>query len=130
MMGIVSPLIHLGAKQDRSEEGSIMPEETEKTTEDPEIEEIRTWAEQYATEHGWVVNPDPKQLSAVLRGLARNRNRFGEAYCPCRLRSGEKEKDKVLICPCSFHQDEVTGQGHCHCRLFFQNEGEEKPDSS
>ena len=107
-----------------------MAEQTEKSSDDQAIEEIRKWAEEYAKENGWVLNPDPKQFSTVIRGLARNRARGGEPYCPCRLRTGDKEKDQIIICPCIYHRDEIVGQGHCHCRLFFQNETEEKSDSS
>ncbi|NLA32117.1 MAG: ferredoxin:thioredoxin reductase, partial [Methanomicrobiales archaeon] len=36
------------------------------------IEEMRNRVKQYAKEKGFVLNVDEKQLSAVLRGLARN----------------------------------------------------------
>jgi ferredoxin-thioredoxin reductase catalytic subunit len=55
-----------------------------------------------------------------LRGLARNKVRVGAAYCPCRLRSGDPEKDRIIICPCIYHEKEIEEQGACHCRLFFK----------
>ncbi|NLB00619.1 MAG: ferredoxin:thioredoxin reductase, partial [Methanomicrobiales archaeon] len=55
------------------------------------IEEERTRAKVYAKEKGFILNVNEKQLETVLRGLARNRERFGEPYCPCRLRSGDPE---------------------------------------
>ncbi|OPY43927.1 MAG: Ferredoxin thioredoxin reductase catalytic beta chain [Methanoregulaceae archaeon PtaU1.Bin222] len=86
-----------------------------------EIEkEIRKWVASYAKEHGWILNPDTRVLDIVLRGLARNCKKFGRPYCPCRLRSGDLEKDKDIVCPCIFHKDEVAGEGHCHCNLFFR----------
>ncbi|KDE55753.1 ferredoxin-thioredoxin reductase catalytic domain-containing protein [Methanoculleus sp. MH98A] len=84
------------------------------------IEEARARAKEYAKEKDYILNPDEKQLSAVLRGLARNKERFGEAYCPCRLRSGDPEKDRIIICPCIYHEKEIEEQGTCHCRLFFK----------
>ncbi len=42
---------------------------------------IRDWAERYAAEMGWLLNPDKKQLDAVIRGLARKMIRQGERYC-------------------------------------------------
>jgi ferredoxin-thioredoxin reductase catalytic subunit len=84
------------------------------------IKEARTRAKVYAKEKGFVLNVDEKQLDAVLRGLARNKERFGEAYCPCRLRSGDPEKDRIIICPCVYHEEEIEEQGVCHCRLFFK----------
>jgi len=35
-------------------------------------EDIRAWAEGYANENAWVLNPDKKILDTVIRGLARN----------------------------------------------------------
>lgn len=93
-------------------------------TEDESIEDMRTWARKYAKERGWVLNPEEKQLNTVLRGLARNRERFGEQYCPCRLRSGDAEKDAIIICPCIYHEEEIEETGKCHCNLFFRKKNE------
>ena len=84
------------------------------------IEKARAEAKEYAKEKGYVLNVDEKQLSAVLRGLARNMERFGAAYCPCRLRSGDPEKDRIIVCPCIYHEKEIEEGGTCHCRLFFK----------
>lgn len=90
--------------------------------EQAEEQEILTWAKNYAHKHHWVLNPDEKKLEVVIRGLARNKRKFGEQYCPCRLRSGDKEKDAVIICPCIYHADEVEQDGSCHCRLYFRKD--------
>ena len=92
---------------------------TEMTQEELE-EQILTWAKDYAQKNGWSLNPDDKQLRTVIRGLARNTLRFGERYCPCRLRSGDAEEDRKIICPCIYHRDEIEKEGHCHCNLFFK----------
>ena len=94
------------------------PKENE-AAETAEEKEIRAWAEEYARKNGWILNPDAKVLVTVIRDLARNRKKFGERYCPCRIRSGDPEKDKALVCPCVYHQEEVEKEGHCHCNLFF-----------
>jgi len=60
-----------------------------------EEEEILEWAKQYAAKHHVMLNKDEKKLELVIRGLARNKRKFGEAYCPCRLRTGDKEKSVV-----------------------------------
>jgi len=82
-------------------------------------EAILAWTQEYAASHGWKVNPNEKQLGAVIKGLARNTTRFGEQYCPCRMKTGDAEKDKEIICPCIYHEDEIKNDGNCHCRLFF-----------
>jgi ferredoxin-thioredoxin reductase catalytic subunit len=83
---------------------------------------VAQWAENYALEKGWVLNPDPKQRGAVIKGLAHNTKKFGAAYCPCRIRSGDPEKDKLIICPCIYHQDELDQAGHCTCNFFYDKE--------
>ncbi len=83
---------------------------------------VRSWAEEYANEHGWILNPDEKQRETVIKGLARNTERFGFRYCPCRIRSGDIETDKKIICPCVYHQDELDQAGHCTCNFFFDKE--------
>ncbi|WP_321508703.1 ferredoxin-thioredoxin reductase catalytic domain-containing protein [uncultured Methanoregula sp.] len=86
---------------------------------------MRTWAEEYARKNGWVLNPDKTVLDTVIRGLARNEQRFGKRYCPCRLRSGEEEKDKAIVCPCINHKDEIVKDGYCHCQLYYQKDAAE-----
>ena len=81
--------------------------------------EILSWARKYAEEKGLALNTNDRQLNAVIRGLVRNRLKHGEKYCPCRIRSGDPEKDRLLICPCAYHEEEIEGEGHCHCNLFF-----------
>ncbi|MFA5294215.1 MAG: ferredoxin-thioredoxin reductase catalytic domain-containing protein [Methanoregulaceae archaeon] len=89
---------------------------------DEEEEEILEWAKQYAAKHHVMLNKDEKKLELVIRGLARNKRKFGEAYCPCRLRTGDKEKDAAIICPCIYHEDEIANEGSCHCRLYFRKD--------
>jgi len=91
--------------------------------EEAETREILSWIRKYAKEKGLAINPDDRQFTAVVRGLVRNRLKHGERYCPCRIRSGDPEKDRLIICPCSFHGKEIEAEGHCHCNLFFKAEG-------
>jgi ferredoxin-thioredoxin reductase catalytic subunit len=78
------------------------------------------WATAYAHKHGWSLNADEKTLATVIKGLVRNKMKFGHPYCPCRLRSGDEEKDRAIECPCVYHQEEVASMGHCHCHLYFK----------
>jgi len=94
------------------------------TEEEPSLDEMHARAKKLAKDKGWVLNPDEKQMSTDLRGLARNKARFGEMYGPCRLRSGEPEKDKIIICPCIYHEEEIEQEGKCHCNLFFKRKSE------
>lgn len=85
-------------------------------------DEVLRWAAEYAREHGWVLNPDGRVLAIVVSGLARNEKRFGARYCPCRIRSGDEERDRAIICPCIYHRDEIERDGHCHCRLYYRKD--------
>jgi len=78
------------------------------------------WARTYARKHNLVLNPDEKQLATVIRGLVRNKTKFGHQYCPCRIRSGDEDKDRAIECPCVYHKDEITNDGSCHCKLYFK----------
>jgi len=90
-------------------------------TEDIQAEkDMLKWATAYAHKHGWSLNTDEKQLTTVIKGLVRNKSKFGHPYCPCRLRSGDEEKDMAIECPCIYHKDEVAMMGHCHCNLYFK----------
>jgi ferredoxin-thioredoxin reductase catalytic chain len=85
-------------------------------------QEILDWAAAYAKKHGYKLNPEKKRLEGVIKGLAKNKQRFGERYCPCRIRSGDAEKDKNIVCPCIYHEKEIKDDGACHCNLFFSEE--------
>ena len=85
--------------------------------------EIVSWAKAYAAEKGYALNTDDRQFNAVIRGLVRNKLKHGEKYCPCRIRSGDPEKDRLIICPCAHQEKEIEAEGHCHCNLFFRITG-------
>lgn len=85
-------------------------------------EEMLKWAKAYAHKHGFVLNPDEKTVGNVVRGLVKIKSKFGRPYCPCRIRTGDEEKDRKIECPCIYHEDEITKQGHCHCNLYFKKE--------
>ncbi|MDD1719275.1 MAG: ferredoxin:thioredoxin reductase [Methanoregulaceae archaeon] len=97
--------------------------------EDQMEKDILEWAAKYAKEHDLSLNPDDKRLRAVVKGLARNMKKFGEKYCPCRIRSGDVEADKKIVCPCVYHKDEIEAEGSCHCALYFGKDQEKSPES-
>ena len=82
--------------------------------------EILRKVENYAREKGIKLNPDRKIVEILIKGLVRNKLKFGEAYCPCRVVTGDPEKDKLIICPCAYHEEELKKYGKCHCGLFVK----------
>ncbi len=83
-----------------------------------EEDELKKKLENYSKRCGIRLNPNEKIVNAIIKGLIKNKKEKGEYYCPCRVPSGDKEKDKEIICPCVFHRGEVELQGKCHCGLF------------
>lgn len=84
------------------------------------IEKLQKKVADYAEKQGYKLQPDKEILNAILNGLMRNYDKYGEIYCPCRMMTGDKKKDKESICPCAFHKKEIKEEGHCRCRLFLE----------
>lgn len=53
---------------------------------------------------GFILNPNPKVVAGVIKGINRN-----EGECPCHNESRDKR------CPCSNYREE----GHCCCSLYI-----------
>ena len=81
---------------------------------------MRKFAEDYARKNNFVLNPDEQIRETVITGLASNKIKYGFRYCPCRIVSGNLAEDKLKICPCHWHREEIARDGHCHCQLFFR----------
>jgi ferredoxin-thioredoxin reductase catalytic subunit len=83
-------------------------------------EELKNISQKYADSQGFLLQPDEKILDGILTGLLKREEKFGFRYCPCRIVTRDKEKDKKIICPCIYHKDEIKNDGHCKCRLFLR----------
>ena len=86
---------------------------------DKEGQEILKQMQEYADSKGFKLNENQKALEGVINGLLRNKKFKGDIYCPCRIVTGDKEKDKEIACPCVFHRGEIELQGKCKCTLFW-----------
>ncbi|MBI4832083.1 MAG: ferredoxin:thioredoxin reductase [Candidatus Lindowbacteria bacterium] len=81
----------------------------------------------YAQKANYRLNPDPEVVGTIISGLAKNKFKYGRAYCPCFFISGDPEEDRKLICPCEYHRDDIEKHGKCHCGLFVKKE--QRPSS-
>ena len=92
----------------------------------------RRMTSRYADRSPYRLNPDEVTVRNVVEGLARNRARYGRAYCPCRSVEGDPERDVVNICPCRSHHQDIARDGVCECGVFVSGEFYEthKPRSS
>lgn len=74
---------------------------------------------------GYFFNKDRERVNDILEGLLTNRERYGYMCCPCRLASGDREKDKDIICPCAYREQDVAEYGSCYCNLYVSKEWNE-----
>ena len=67
---------------------------------------------------GYYFNKDTKVVSELLEALLTNKKRYGYMSCPCRLASGNREKDQDILCPCVYRTPDVKEFGSCYCNLY------------
>jgi len=80
---------------------------------------------------GYFFNKDRDRVNELLEALLLNKKRYGYMCCPCRLSSGDREKDKDIICPCVYREPDVQEYGSCYCNLYVTkawNEGKMKKE--
>jgi ferredoxin-thioredoxin reductase catalytic chain len=76
---------------------------------------------------GFFFNKDKYWVLSILNDLLINKDRYSYMSCPCRLASGDREKDRDILCPCVYRPDDVKDYGSCYCNLYVSpewNEGE------
>ncbi|MBU0671081.1 ferredoxin:thioredoxin reductase [Patescibacteria group bacterium] len=82
---------------------------------------IKIWEEFTAKQTDFQLNPDMEIVKKVAQGVLDNQKKHNLLYCPCRLPTGDQEKDYGLICPCNFKiQDNWEKRGDCWCSLFIK----------
>ncbi len=77
-----------------------------------------------ATKKHMHLNEDHKVVNMVIRGLVRNKDKYGRALCPCQIRTGNDETDRKIECPCTNMVEDVNMKGHCKCNLYFKGDNE------
>jgi ferredoxin-thioredoxin reductase catalytic subunit len=74
---------------------------------------------------GYFFNKDRERTMDLLEALLLNKERYGYMGCPCRLLSGDREKDKDILCPCEYREPDVKEYGSCYCNLYVTEEWNE-----
>lgn len=74
---------------------------------------------------GYFFNQDKNWVLSILQDLLVNKQRYGYTSCPCRLSSGDREKDRDIICPCAYRPDDIKEYGSCYCNLYVSKEWNE-----
>jgi len=74
---------------------------------------------------GYLFYKDQQRVFELIEGLITNKERYGYMACPCRLASGDREKDRDIICPCVYREPDVREFGSCYCNLYVSREWNE-----
>jgi len=74
---------------------------------------------------GFYFSNDKEMVFSLIQGLLDNKNRYGYMCCPCRLASGDREKDKDILCPCVYREEDFQKYGSCYCNLYVSKEWNE-----
>lgn len=71
-----------------------------------------------AGQTGYLLNPDEELVKSLASGLLKNQARYGYRSCPCRLSTGDYNKDCDIICPCAYRDWDMDSYGRCYCGLY------------
>ncbi|MCX5748897.1 MAG: ferredoxin:glutaredoxin reductase [Candidatus Saganbacteria bacterium] len=96
---------------------------------DKKIERLFAKLQKERKESGYFLNPDEGFTKDLLAGLIKNEERYGYQSCPCRLASGDRQRDLDIICPCDYRDPDINEYGACFCGLYVSKkvfDGEQK----
>ncbi|MBN1225784.1 MAG: ferredoxin:thioredoxin reductase [Deltaproteobacteria bacterium] len=74
---------------------------------------------------GYYFSNERERVFELLDALLLNKERYGYMVCPCRLASGNREKDADIICPCIYRTPDVEEYGSCYCNLYVSKDWNE-----
>ncbi|MCX8032298.1 MAG: ferredoxin:thioredoxin reductase [Thermoleophilia bacterium] len=90
-----------------------------------EVDELYERLKRVNEPKGYFFPKDEDYVRQLLEGLLRNKDRYGYMSCPCRLASGDRDKDRDIICPCAYREADVRDYGSCYCNLYVSKEWNE-----
>ncbi len=85
-------------------------------------EELYDTMKKIQEKKGFLFNRDKSWTLGILNDLLINKDRYGYMSCPCRLSSGDREKDRDIICPCAYREADVQEYGSCYCNLYVSRQ--------
>ncbi len=83
-----------------------------------DVETLYTMLRKVQEPKGYYFNKDKDRVFDLLEALLTNKERYGYMSCPCRLASGDREKDQDITCPCVYRGPDVEEYGSCYCNLY------------
>lgn len=94
----------------------------ESTISSQKVDALYEQLDREAEASGYHINPDEEFTRGLVEGLLTNEQRYGYRACPCRLATGEKQKDLDIICPCDYRDPDLVDWGACYCALYVSDE--------
>lgn len=87
-----------------------------------EVEELYERLRKAQEAKGYLFNADRERTLDLVGALIVNKRRYGYMACPCRLASGDRGRDRDIICPCVYREPDVKEYGSCYCNLYVSRE--------
>jgi ferredoxin-thioredoxin reductase catalytic chain len=87
-----------------------------------QVEALHEQLRREAEEGGYHFNTDREATLVLVEGLLVNEARYGYRSCPCRLASGDKDRDLDIVCPCDYRDPDLSEYGACYCALYVSDE--------
>lgn len=93
----------------------------------PTPQELYDKLKDFQESKGRYFNWDKESVIWLLDALLKKMDRYGYMSCPCRLTTGDREKDKAISCPCAYCDDDIKDYGSCYCGLYVSKAYNERP---
>jgi ferredoxin-thioredoxin reductase catalytic subunit len=90
-----------------------------------DVEQLYESLKKIQEPRGYYFTRDRERAFEILEGLLANKKRHGYMSCPCRLASGDRDKDRDIMCPCAYREQDVKEYGSCYCNLYVSKEWNE-----
>jgi ferredoxin-thioredoxin reductase catalytic chain len=87
-----------------------------------QVEELRQMLKKTQEPKGYFLSDEEPRVTELLDALLINKERYGYMSCPCRLASGDREKDRDILCPCLYREQDVAEYGSCYCNLYVSRD--------
>jgi ferredoxin-thioredoxin reductase catalytic subunit len=76
--------------------------------------------EKIANAKDLVLNPDTARIEKVVGLIGKNKETYGEYFCPCKQVNDIPKLGEDVTCPCPALDEEIEKDGQCGCRVFFK----------
>lgn len=78
---------------------------------------------------GYRFSSDEEMVGELLDAEVMLEKRFGSPFCPCQGRTGRREEDMRIVCPCiPFHREHFDAMRRCWCGLFVHKDVQDESE--